>query len=90
MKRWCKIIEVDDEQVLFWVDWSCDEEDDVALHQQCTLGGLQFDRTITFTLKPDAADAVKDTFEAELLSTCDEHMARKVLADCGALLPEPV
>ena len=86
MKRWCKIVEVEDEQVLFWIDWSCDKEDEMAVHQQCALGGLQFDRKLTFTLNPKATDEEKDKFEADLVELCDEHMARKVLSECRALI----
>ena len=77
--KWCKIVEVDDQQVLFWVDWSCDEDEQVALRQQATNGFIQFTRSVVITLKPDIEDDEKTATQQNLLDTCDEKMARHVL-----------
>lgn len=85
MKRWCKIVEVDDQQVLFWVDWGCDEDNQVALHQQATNGVIQIDRKVTVVVKDAATDEELAVFQEGLLDTCDEKMARHVLAALGEL-----
>lgn len=86
MKPWCKIIEVDNQQVLFWVDWAGDEDDEVVFHQQCIIDGLQFDRKLKIKYRADATDEECATFQEQLLFTADEHMARKVLSECCALI----
>lgn len=80
MVEWCKIVEVDGQQVLFWLDWSSEGLDDqVALHQQATNGVIQIDRKLTFTLKADAPEQEKADFQARIMDLCDETMARHVL-----------
>ncbi len=76
---WCKIVEVDDEQVLFWIDWNCDVDGDMALHQQCAFDGLQFDAKIVITPKPGLSDEDIDRLQQETLDKCNEDSAREVL-----------
>lgn len=87
MKPWCKIVEVDDQQVLFWIDWNCDDDNEVALHQQATNGSIQIDRKIVVTVKADATDEDLLTFQESLLATGNEHMARHVLSTLEEYTP---
>lgn len=88
MTEWCKIVVVDDQQVLFWIDWSSEGADDqVALHQQATNGRVQIDRKLTFTIKPDAPDAELIEFQRKVMDLCDEKMARHVLTTVEEFTP---
>lgn len=85
--KWCKIIEVDGQQVLFWIDWS--EDGQVALRQQVANDFLQITRSVVIDLKPDIEDDEKRATQQNLLNVCDEKMARHVLKTLVDFSPEP-